>query len=319
MKCPVTVCMLRVVVLLSVMVGVSAGHGHCLPVKRGSPNIAGGAFITFKLIEFQQCMKECLLRQHCSAVSFDSHELKCKLGHSLGSTNFESHMVSYLKSDLLHLVGPQFLGPCANHSCKSGERCVVLSSGNTVCMVTECGEYGPDIYQYFNEQSRVVGKTLEHACTRGYMIPGTFKIRCLASGNWSQSNCTPCPQNYTSLTAVNFCHKISKESKNFTDSRKSCEDEGSSLVKISSQRKLDQLVAIIQEHGATEFFVDGTDGDRDGEYTLSDGMPVMFNLTQTTQTQETGACLMLSKNEARVLTVAACNDVMLYICEVTAS
>ncbi|XP_069107031.1 hepatocyte growth factor-like protein [Argopecten irradians] len=81
------------------------------------------------------CLRECLLFSFCTAVNYNQGFLKCELLHLHGS--LQPEMLTN-NSDWRALYAtniPDILaGVCGGHHCQSGEKCVELTSQNSVCV-----------------------------------------------------------------------------------------------------------------------------------------------------------------------------------------
>ena len=214
---------------------------------------------------WKSCLRECAHRYNvCKAVSFNRGTLACQIGltTNLEVTSEGPYMSATVNENDFRFLG----GSCATQVCGEGYRCLLLSSGNTMCDITECSNRPELPHQDYTSGGREVGSKLWYTCHAGYTMRGIrFYRTCRASGHWtgypffcSYDTCNV-TAGYTLNSTLQICYKLYLESggESYWSYRQACNQDGATLAQVTTPARLDFYYSIIPDG-----YWDGNNGVR---------------------------------------------------------
>ncbi|OWF46245.1 hypothetical protein KP79_PYT15465 [Mizuhopecten yessoensis] len=232
-----------------------------------------GVFRVLANSSYIGCVRECLLRQHCRAITYYRTYYICHLGSQSGvlervddNKTLSSHPTDWNPPKSI-------VGNCSEKPCAVGQRCTELSSGSIVCINTECSD-PPEITSSTTSGLRPIGITIsyESVANSSYspIISGNPNITCKADTTWTSLDFTVtlCPSNFQIVGGAYCIMLVTSQTMTPADGDQYCQTEGARLVWMTSVEKYDAIIAIIQ---TGRYFLAGTDVDVEGTWKLPNG------------------------------------------------
>ncbi|XP_033749124.1 uncharacterized protein LOC117333821 [Pecten maximus] len=234
-----------------------------------------GVFRVFDNSSYTGCVRECLLRRHCLAITYHLTDIYCHLGSQANDLEMVSDN-KMISSHPIEWDPPKSIaGNCSENPCATGQRCTQLTSGRVVCVYTECSD-PEEVTSYFTPSSRSVGVTIAYEYVSNASSSGTSiifgnpNITCKADGTWTNSNFTVllCPTDFQIVAGAYCILLVTNQSLTAAAGDTYCQTKGSRLIWMTSVEKFDTIVSVI-EFG--RYFLAGSDADVEGTWRLPDG------------------------------------------------
>ncbi|XP_033749480.1 uncharacterized protein LOC117334130 [Pecten maximus] len=280
-----------------------------------------GVFRVFDNSSYTGCVRECLLRRHCLAITYHLTGLYCHLGSQANDLErvSDNKMISSHPTEWDPPKG--MVGNCSEKPCGVGERCTRLSSGNIVCVNTECID--PPGKSFTTTSSlREIGITISYELFTNFtfkpVISGNPNITCKTNGTWTSSDFTvkllpECPSDFQ-MVADTYCILLVTDKRlNPVKGETYCQTKGSRLIWMTSVDKFDAIVSVIE---TGRYFLAGTDTEVEGTWRLPDGehMTWLHSRAERIDTKNED-CLTYDDRYGK-LRDYPCTASQLFICEI---
>ncbi|XP_060067239.1 uncharacterized protein LOC132547498 [Ylistrum balloti] len=277
-----------------------------------------GVFRVIDISSYTSCVKECLFRVHCHGITYHRTQFYCHLVNQ--STDLQvvsdNNIISSHPTDW---NPPKDIAKnCSEKPCGSGQRCTELSSGNIVCINTECSD-PPEMTLSTTSSLRSVGITISNEYLSNSSFPNvtcvTESITCKADNTWTSPKYTfkQCPLEFQIVSDAYCILLVTNQSLTATDSDEYCQTKGGRLIWMTSVEKFDAVEAVIT---SGRYFLAGTDVDVEGIWRLPNGEEMTWIRSRGTELNtDVDDCLTYDRSRGKLRDIY-CDLTTNFICEV---
>ncbi|XP_041350864.1 lectin BRA-3-like [Gigantopelta aegis] len=131
----------------------------------------------------------------------------------------------------------------------------------------------------------------------------------------------PCPteKGYKFSSDPRMCYRVGLDKMNHDDAMAACQNDGGFLIRIDSQKKQDYVAQLYQEKvmsTSSQPWIDGADGDVEGEWRFTDETLMTYQHWESSQPNQDGDCLRIQLCNQKVeWWDHNCDERHEYICE----
>ncbi|XP_060067242.1 uncharacterized protein LOC132547502 [Ylistrum balloti] len=277
-----------------------------------------GVFRVYENTSYTSCVRECLRRRQCVAISYHLVNFYCHLGSQTSDIENvgDNKIISSHPTDWN--PPKSIVGNCSEMPCAIGQRCTELSSGKVVCVNTECPD-PPEMTSSTTSSLRTVGITISYEyvadASNPAIVSGNPNITCKTDNTWTYSDYTVklCPSDFQ-VVAGTYCVLI------VTDQRLApakgdeyCQTKGGRLIWMTSVDKFDAVVAVID---TGRYFLAGSDADVEGTWKLPDGEPMTWVHSRAETIDTDNEDCLTYDHSYKKLRDFVCTGAKLFICEI---